>query len=164
VHCYVLWTWSLTLRKEYELKAGLEVLTAVDLKSSIFWHTAACNPLKVNQSFGCTCRLHLQNLWLRQPRNQHEAGSNQSWRPRWYTRIPPNVSLRSMNYTVLFTRRFNFINLECFGTSCCREYVNRREGIPSEWRTYHNEQLPRLYSSPHFLQRLNRGQCRGQSR
>jgi hypothetical protein len=36
-----------------------EVITAV-VMSYIFWDTTPCSPLKVNQCFGGTCRLHLQ--------------------------------------------------------------------------------------------------------
>jgi hypothetical protein len=32
------------------------------IKSTIFWDVALCSPLKVNQRFGGTYRLHLQNL------------------------------------------------------------------------------------------------------
>jgi hypothetical protein len=39
---------------------GFEVLTAVVMKSSIFWDITPCSPLKVNQRFGGTYRLHLQ--------------------------------------------------------------------------------------------------------
>jgi hypothetical protein len=40
----------------YEDYVGLEVLTAVIMKSSIFWNIAPCSPLKVNRHFGGTCR------------------------------------------------------------------------------------------------------------
>jgi hypothetical protein len=36
--------------------AGFEVLTAVDMKSSIFWDITPCNPSKANRSFGGTYR------------------------------------------------------------------------------------------------------------
>jgi hypothetical protein len=48
-----------------------EVLTAVAMKSSIFWDISLCSPLNVNRRFGGTCRFHLQG-------NQHKAGSKQS--------------------------------------------------------------------------------------
>jgi hypothetical protein len=38
---------------------GSEVLTAVIMKSFVFWHITLCSPLKVNRLFGETCRLHL---------------------------------------------------------------------------------------------------------
>jgi hypothetical protein len=40
--------------------ARLEVLTAVVMKSNIFWDITPCSPLKVNRRFGGTYRLHLQ--------------------------------------------------------------------------------------------------------
>jgi hypothetical protein len=41
-------------------QVGIEVLTAVVMKSSIFWDITPCSPLKVNQCFGGTSRLYLQ--------------------------------------------------------------------------------------------------------
>jgi hypothetical protein len=35
---------------------GFEVLTAVVMKSSVFWDIMPCSLLKVNQHFGGTCR------------------------------------------------------------------------------------------------------------
>jgi hypothetical protein len=35
---------------------GFEFLTAVVIKSSIFWDITPCSPLKVNRRFGETCR------------------------------------------------------------------------------------------------------------
>jgi hypothetical protein len=37
-----------------------EILTAVTMRSSIFWDITPCSPLKVNRRFGGTHRLHLQ--------------------------------------------------------------------------------------------------------
>jgi hypothetical protein len=39
---------------------GSEVLTAVVMKSIIFWDITPCSPLSVNRRFGGTYRLHLQ--------------------------------------------------------------------------------------------------------
>jgi hypothetical protein len=39
---------------------GFEVLTAVVMKSTIFWDISPCGPLSVNRRFGGTYRLHLQ--------------------------------------------------------------------------------------------------------
>jgi hypothetical protein len=50
-----------------------EVLTAVVMKSSIFWDITLCSPLKVNQRLGGTCHLHVQDRRISQERNQHEA-------------------------------------------------------------------------------------------
>jgi hypothetical protein len=48
------------------------------LKNSVLWDITPCSPLKVNRSFGTTCRLHLQCRRISQARNQHEAGSKHS--------------------------------------------------------------------------------------
>jgi hypothetical protein len=53
---------------------GFEVLTAVVVKSCIFWDVTPCSPLKLNRRFGGTCRLHLQGRRISQARNQREAG------------------------------------------------------------------------------------------
>jgi hypothetical protein len=52
------------------INVGLEVLKAVVMKNSIFWDVKLCGPLKVNGSFGGTCRLHLQCRSISQVRNQ----------------------------------------------------------------------------------------------
>jgi hypothetical protein len=38
-----------------------EVLTAVVMNSFIFWDIMLCSPVKLNQCFGGTCRLHPQS-------------------------------------------------------------------------------------------------------
>jgi hypothetical protein len=43
-----------------------EILTAVVIKSSIFWDISSCSLLKVNRRFGGTCRLHLQGRRISQ--------------------------------------------------------------------------------------------------
>jgi hypothetical protein len=40
---------------------GLEVLTTLIMKSTIFWDIKPCSPLKGNRRFGGTYRLHLQS-------------------------------------------------------------------------------------------------------
>jgi hypothetical protein len=35
-----------------------EILTAVVMKSSIFWDIRPCSPLKIKRRFGGTCRIH----------------------------------------------------------------------------------------------------------
>jgi hypothetical protein len=44
--------------KIYFLLVGFEVLTAVVMKSTIFWDIMPCSLLKVNRRFGGTYRLH----------------------------------------------------------------------------------------------------------
>jgi hypothetical protein len=46
-------------------------------KSSIFWNITPCGPLKVNQRFEGTRRLHLQSRRINRPRNQCEISSKQ---------------------------------------------------------------------------------------
>jgi hypothetical protein len=48
---------------------GLEVLTAVIMKSTIFWDVTPCSPSSVNRSFGETYRLHLQGRKISRARN-----------------------------------------------------------------------------------------------
>jgi hypothetical protein len=55
-----------------------EVLTAVVMKSIIFWDIMSCSPLKVNLRFGGTCHLHLQGWRVCQARNRHETGMKKS--------------------------------------------------------------------------------------
>jgi hypothetical protein len=45
---------------------GLEFLTPVVIKSSVFWDMTPCSPLKTNRRFGGTCRLHLQGRRIQQ--------------------------------------------------------------------------------------------------
>jgi hypothetical protein len=50
---------------------GFEVLTAVIMKSTIFWDITPCSSLSVNRRFGGTYRLHLQGQKIRRARNMH---------------------------------------------------------------------------------------------
>jgi hypothetical protein len=61
------------LQQLIETYVGFEFLTAVGMKSSIFWDITPCNPMKVNRRFEGTCRLHLQDRRISQARKQHEA-------------------------------------------------------------------------------------------
>jgi hypothetical protein len=72
VHCH-----EQTEDTNYRIE-GIEGLTAVVMKSSVFWDTMPCSLLKVNWRFGRTCHLHPQGQRISQARNQHEAGSKQS--------------------------------------------------------------------------------------
>jgi hypothetical protein len=51
---------SLTLDDAQMNRVGFEALTAVIMKSSVFWDTTPCSPLKVNQRLGGTRRIHFQ--------------------------------------------------------------------------------------------------------
>jgi hypothetical protein len=55
----------------------INVQLDIRLRSSVFWDITPCSPLKVNQNFGGTCRLHLQGRKISQARNQRDAGSKQ---------------------------------------------------------------------------------------
>jgi hypothetical protein len=59
------------------IHVGFEVLTAVVMKSPIFWDITPCSPLQLNRRFEGTCRLHLQGRKISQGRNQYEAVSKQ---------------------------------------------------------------------------------------
>jgi hypothetical protein len=59
-------------------EVGFEVLTAVVMKSSIFWDITPCSLLKVNRSFGGTYRLHLQGWKISRARTSVKAGGKQS--------------------------------------------------------------------------------------
>jgi hypothetical protein len=69
---------------------GIEVITAVVMKSSarIFWDITPYSPMKVNQRFGRTRRLHLQGRRISQARNQLESrrrqnSSNEAYYDGW---------------------------------------------------------------------------------
>jgi hypothetical protein len=51
------------------------------INSSIFWDITPPSPLKINQRFGGTCRLHLQSGKISQERSNLEAGSKQNFNP-----------------------------------------------------------------------------------
>jgi hypothetical protein len=53
---------------------GFEALTAVVMKTYIFWDITPCSPLKVSRRFGGICH-HLQRWRVSQDRNQHATGS-----------------------------------------------------------------------------------------
>jgi hypothetical protein len=53
---------------------GVEAVTAVIMKSYIFWDITLSSPLKLSQRFGRICRLLLQ-VRRSQTRNQRKEGS-----------------------------------------------------------------------------------------
>jgi hypothetical protein len=55
------------------LSVGSEVLTAVAMKTTIFWPITPCSPLKVSRRFRGTYRLHLQGQRISRARNQRES-------------------------------------------------------------------------------------------
>jgi hypothetical protein len=54
---------------------GLEVLTALVMKSYLFRVITLCSPLNVNGLSRGTCRLHLQVQRISQTGNQYEEGN-----------------------------------------------------------------------------------------
>jgi hypothetical protein len=56
---------------------GFEVLTAVIMKSFIFWTITPCSPAETKRRLGGTCRLYLQGRRVCLAGNQHEADSKQ---------------------------------------------------------------------------------------
>jgi hypothetical protein len=57
-------------KKNFVKLVGFEVLTAVIMKSYIFWDMMSYSSLKVGQRFGGTCCLNLQGQRINQARNQ----------------------------------------------------------------------------------------------
>jgi hypothetical protein len=113
---------------------GCEILTAVVMKSSIFWDITPCSPLKVNWRFGGTCRLHLQGQRISKARNKRER-----W---WQAKLclllldlffdPKDgrdmflrkVGWLATDYMALYSRRQN--SLKKSQIFCLRLYVTRQ--------------------------------------
>jgi hypothetical protein len=57
----------------FQFILGFEVLTAVVMKSIIFWDITPCSAFKVNRRFGGTYRLHLQGRKISGARNRRES-------------------------------------------------------------------------------------------
>jgi hypothetical protein len=55
-----------------------EVLTAVAMKSSIFWDITPCSPKKVNRRFEGIYRLHVQGGRVSQIRNKEVVGKQRA--------------------------------------------------------------------------------------
>jgi hypothetical protein len=51
---------------------GLEVLTAVAMKNSVFWDITPCSLSKANKTFREMCRLHLQSQRVSQAEKKEE--------------------------------------------------------------------------------------------
>jgi hypothetical protein len=91
---------------------GFEVLTALVMKTSIFWDITSCGPLKVHRRFAVTCRLHIQ-CQIDQSRNQSEAGSQHgclaySLTLKMEATYSSETSARlSTAYTALYRGRYN---------------------------------------------------------
>jgi hypothetical protein len=67
-------SWNFAATQQVDISSvGFEVLIAVVINSSIFWHITACSPLKVNRRFGGKYLLHLQGRWMSQAKKQSES-------------------------------------------------------------------------------------------
>jgi hypothetical protein len=60
-------------RSEPSTSVGSEVLTAVIMKSTVFWDIMLCSPLKVNRRFGGKYRLKFQARRIGRGRNARES-------------------------------------------------------------------------------------------
>jgi hypothetical protein len=68
-------SWISQMNPAYTSRILLEALTAVVMKSFVFWCIMSCSPLTVNRHFGETCRFNLQGRRISYVRNQSEAGT-----------------------------------------------------------------------------------------
>jgi hypothetical protein len=87
----------------HPLRPQLILPSFAHLRSSIFWDTTPCSPLKVNRRFGRTYRLHLQGRRIRRARNQRESRWQAQTR-KMETLILGNVGWLSTDYTALYPR------------------------------------------------------------
>jgi hypothetical protein len=91
-------------KKRMQWIVWFEVLTAVVMKSTIFWDITPCSPLSVNRRFGGTCRLLFQGRRIRRVRNQRESRCQaELW--LWRDIFLRNVGWLPTNYTTLYPRR-----------------------------------------------------------
>jgi hypothetical protein len=105
---------------------GLEVLTAVVLKSTIFWDVMSCSPLRVNWRFGGTYHLHLQGRKISWARNQAICSSETSVdSPTEYMALYPRRWYSSV-FCHLVPKAVNCLNYQCYPTLyseiCIREF------------------------------------------
>jgi hypothetical protein len=103
------WLYCFTERNEidkgnkgwrYRINIGSEVLTAVVMKSYVFWDITPCIMLKGNRQFKGTCRLHFQGWRISQARNQQLLPASWwflawliilPWSRKWH--VPPRRRL-----------------------------------------------------------------------
>jgi hypothetical protein len=116
------------------------------MKSSTFWDTSLCSPLKVNRRFGGICHLHLHSQRISQTRNQHEVGSKET--PRTLNGLHGVMSqkisllnhrcenLKSYIFQTYFhmlicfkENKFGFLNYETFGRANLMGYIALRYSI-----------------------------------
>jgi hypothetical protein len=63
----------LTSSRLNKYSVRFEVLTAVVMKSTLFWDITPCSPVHVNRRFGETYRLHIQGRRISRARNQRKS-------------------------------------------------------------------------------------------
>jgi hypothetical protein len=91
------------MKKNEWLIVGFEVLTAVVMKSIIFWGITQCSLLKVIGRFGGTYRLHLQGRRISRARNQLES----RWKAPAFTMV---AFQRSTRYYIPEDRTLQMVN------------------------------------------------------
>jgi hypothetical protein len=102
--CVLVWIlWNPTVHRKGVKFVGFEVLTAVVIKSTIFWDITPCGPLKANWRFGGTYLLRLQGRRISRTRNQQSSACHLLsrwflarlilWPWRWRRYIPPKYRL-----------------------------------------------------------------------
>jgi hypothetical protein len=127
--------------------------------NSIFWNIASFSPLKINRRFGGICSLHLQGRRIIQARNQYgyvycllpasfllrlffipENGCNMFIR---------NVGWLSMDYTVLYPRRWNFHHWHSFKSRFIYKRIKLFEHLCTTWdeTTLLRLQRPKMFNS-----------------
>jgi hypothetical protein len=95
---------TFSTRELYRFTSYIEFegITAMVMKSSIFWDITPCSPLEVNRRLGGTCRFHLQGRIISQGRNQSESWWQAPywflawlfiWSWRWRLHVAPKRSL-----------------------------------------------------------------------
>jgi hypothetical protein len=100
---------------------GFEVLTALVMKSTIFWDIRPCSPLSVNRRIGGTYRLYLQGRKISWARNQRESRCLlpthwflaqlflRTW--RWRRYIPPKRRLTFNGLYGVISQKIVIFNL-----------------------------------------------------
>jgi hypothetical protein len=127
------------------LHVGFEALTAVVLKSTIFWDITPCRPLKVNRHFGGTYS-HLLSRWYL---------ARLIWPWRWRRYAPPKRRLtvnglhgiKSQKIVLLRTLHNHrcdnlksYIDSEYLRTKGLRrKFRCKRAEATGKWRQLHNE-------------------------
>jgi hypothetical protein len=103
------WRWSFCIISiaKTSLLVQFEALTAVVMKSSVFWDIMLCSPLKINRCFGGTLCFHTQGRRISHARNQHEEGSLLTYLRSWALLEKPPIVQPLKNFPAFYgSRRF----------------------------------------------------------